>query len=293
MRVFVTGASGWIGSAVVPELQGAGHEVIGLARSAESASALEAAGAGVVRGDLRDLDLLASTAAGADAVVHLAFGHDFSRMDEAICDDRAVVDAVADALAGTGKALSIASGTPALSGRISTERDVAAPRTPAAARDDTAVHVAGLAERGIRSSVVRLPRSVHGAGERHGFVARLIDLARESGVAGIVGDGDARWPAVHVRDAARLFRLAIEQAEPGAILHAVGEEGVRTGDLAELIGERLGIPVATRPAADFGFLGVLLAIDQPASSVDTRRRLRWTPRGPFLLDDLAEVYGLP
>ncbi|WP_265447311.1 SDR family oxidoreductase [Flexivirga meconopsidis] len=287
MRVFVTGASGWIGSALVPELGAAGHQVVGLARSEAAATALTAQDVEVVRADMTDLAAMGDAARDADAVVHLAFNHDFSRMQESVAEDAALIAAFGDALEGSGKPFTIASGTPVIPGQIATERDRAAAGSPASGRDDNGYAVLALADRGIRSSVVRLPRSVHGAGEQHGFITRLVELARTSGVSGYVDDGSQRWPAVHVRDAATLFRLALERAEPGTMLHAVGDEGVRTREVAELIGAQLGRPVAARPPEDFGFLGALLSNDQPASAELTRRLLGWEPTHPSLTEDLA------
>ncbi|MFC4910028.1 SDR family oxidoreductase [Actinomadura gamaensis] len=288
MRVFVTGASGWIGSALVPELLGAGHEVVALARSEHTAAAVAEAGAEAVRGDLSDADTLRAAAADADGIVHLAFDHDFSRFAEATRTDAHVIETFCDALAGSAKPLVVTAGTPVVPGRVATERDDSAPDSPAAARDANARTALAAAGRGVRPSVVRLPRSVHGEGDRHGFVPRLIAIAREKGVSGQVGDGSARWPAVHVRDAAHLFRLALEKAPKGAVLQAVGDEGVRTHDIAEVIGRRLGVPVASVPAEEFGFLGPLLSVDQPASAELTREVTGWTPTRPGLLDDLAK-----
>ncbi|WP_428950089.1 SDR family oxidoreductase [Streptomyces sp. cg35] len=289
MRVFVTGASGWIGSTVVPELIGAGHQVLGLARSDSSAQAVAAMGAEVLRGDLDDLDTLRAGAADCDGVIHLAFGHDFTRFDDSVRADARAVEAFGAALEGTGKPLVIASGTPAMPGKVATEQDRPEfpPGSPMAGRAVTARAVLDLASRGVRSSVVGLPRTVHGEGDQ-GFVSWLIADAREKGSAGYVGDGSHRWPAVHVTDAGRLFRLAVEQAPAGSMLHATGDEGVAIGDIAEVIGRHLGLPRASRPAEDFGFLGSVLSIDQPASSTLTRELLDWRPAGPGLLEDLEK-----
>ncbi|NNG40454.1 SDR family oxidoreductase [Flexivirga sp. ID2601S] len=286
MRIFVTGASGWVGSALVPELQAAGHSVVGLARSGSAASSLADRDVEVVRADMTDLAAMSAAARDADAVIHLAFNHDFSHMQESVAEDAALIAAFGDALEGTGKALTIASGTPAIPGQVATEHDRAAAGTPASGRDDNGYAVLALADRGVRSSVVRLPRSVHGAGEQHGFISRLSELARTSSVSGYVADGTQRWPAVHVLDAAVLFRLAIEQAEPGTMLHAVGDEGVPTRQIAALLGAQLGVPTAERPAPDFGFLGGLLSIDQPASASWTREALGWEPTHPSLVEDI-------
>jgi len=286
MRVFVTGASGWIGSAVVPELLGAGHQVLGLARSDSSAAAIAAAGAEVLRGDLGDLDTLRAGAAGSDGVIHLAFIHDFSDFEASIGADRRAIETLGAALEGSGKPLVIASGTPAVPGRLAIEGDESASGSPAAARVANAHVALSMAAQGVRSSVVGLPRTVHGDGDRHGFIARLVGIARDSGVSGYIGDGSNRWPAVHVLDAAHLFRLAAEQAPAGSRLHAVGDEGVPIREIAEVIGRHLNLPTASVPAEDFGWLGHILAIDQPASSAQTRTLLGWQPVQPGLIEDL-------
>ncbi|WP_086839165.1 SDR family oxidoreductase [Amycolatopsis kentuckyensis] len=288
MRVFVTGASGWIGRALVPELLEAGHTVVGLARSDEAAAVVAAAGAEILRGDLTDLDVLRKGADGADGVVHLAFGHDFSRMDAAIRTDAAAVGAMTDVLAG--KPFAAASGTPMVPGRPSTERDDPVFPGVVAGRGDIARAVLATADRGVRASLVRLPRSVHGEGDAHGLIARLVALGREKGIAAYVGDGTQRWPAVHVLDAAQVFRLALEQAPAGAVLHAVGDEGVRIRDVAEVVGRRLDLPVTSVAAEELGFLGGILALDQPASSAETQESLGWRPTRPGLLDDLEQGY---
>ena len=286
MRVFVTGASGWIGSAVVPELLGAGHQVLGLARSDSSAAAIAAAGAEVLRGDLGDLDTLRAGAAGSDGVIHLAFIHDFSDFEASIAADRRAIETLGAALEGSGKPLVIASGTPAVPGRLAIEGDESASGSPAAARVANAHVALDMAARGVRSSVVGLPRTVHGDGDRHGFIARMVGIARDSGVSGYIGDGSNRWPAVHVLDTAHLFRLAVEQAPAGSRLHAVGDEGVPIREIAAVIGRHLNLPTASVPAEDFGWLGHILAIDQPASSAQTRALLGWQPVQPGLIEDL-------
>lgn len=286
MRVFVTGASGWIGSAVVPELIGAGHQVLGLARSDSSAAAVTAAGAEVLRGDLGDLEILRAGAAASDGVIHLAFTHDFTQFEAWVQAEGRAIETLGAALEGSGKPLVVASGTPAVPGRAATERDEPAPGGPVAGRGANAQTAAGMAARGVRSSVVRLPRSVHGEGDRHGLVARLIGIGRDKGVSGYVGDGSSRWPAVHVLDAAHLFRLAVEQAPAGSVLHAVADEGVPIREIAEVIGRRLNLPTASIPAEDLGFLGRILAVDQPASSALTRELLGWRPVQPGLIEDL-------
>ncbi|MEU7044779.1 SDR family oxidoreductase [Streptomyces varsoviensis] len=319
MRVFVTGASGWIGSAVVPELIGAGHEVVGLARSDASAAALADAGAKVRRGTLDDLDTLRDAAAESDGVIHLAFKHDIAfsdGFDVAADADRSAIDAFGEALAGSDRPFVIAGGLLGLApGRVATERDGQATgqeggqatgqgqgqatgqgqgqegdRGPAKRAVNAQVTV-GLAERGVRSSVVRLSPTVHGDGD-HGFLAQLVATAREKGVAGYVGDGANRWPAVHRSDAARLFRLALESAPAGSTLHGVAEEGAPIRDIADVIGRHLGLPTASIPPADapghFAWLAPLIALDSPASSTLTRDLLSWHPTGPTLLDDLDQ-----
>jgi nucleoside-diphosphate-sugar epimerase len=286
MRVFVTGASGWIGSAVVPELLGAGHQVLGLARSDDSAAAIAATGGEVLRGDLDDLDTLRAGAAGSDGVIHLAFIHDFTDIEASVTADRRAIETMGGALQGSSKPLVIASGTPSVPGRVATERDEPAPGSPMAGRAANARAALGMAARGVRSSVVGLPRTVHGDGDRHGFIARLVGIARDKGVSAYVGDGSNRWPAVHVLDAAHLFRLAVEQAPAGSRLHAVGDEGVPILAIAEVISRHLNVPTASVPAGDLGFLGHVLSVDQPASATLTRELLGWRPVEPGLIEDM-------
>jgi nucleoside-diphosphate-sugar epimerase len=283
MKVFVTGGSGWIGSAVVPELLGAGHEVAGLARSDASAQAVSAAGAEVVRGSLDDLDALRTGAEEADGVIHLAYIHDFARLEHSVAADEGAIRTFGDALAGSGRPLVIASGILGLApGRVGTERDTP---TTGSHREPAAALTLALAERDVRSAVVRLPPSVHGAGD-HGFLATLVGIARETGVSAYVGDGGTRWSAVHRDDAARLFRLAVESAPAGSVLHGVADVGVPVRELAAVIGRHLGLPVEPRPSEHFGWLGRFLALDGAASSVLTRELLGWEPAGPGLLADL-------
>lgn len=292
MRVFVTGASGWIGSAVVPELLDAGHHVTGLARSEASAAAVEAAGATPLRGGLDDLDLLRETAAASDAVVHLAFKHDVAfsgGFADAVGSDVAAVRALGEGLPDGGS-LAIAGGVLGLAvdGVPATERDTPSADSMAAGRQASTDVVLALAPR-VRSSVVRLSPTVHGEGDA-GFVPTLIAGARRRGVAGYLGEGSARWTAVHRSDAARLFRLAIEVAPAGSVLHAVDDEGVRIRDIAEVIGRHLDVPVrqvgADEAAEQFGFLAGFVQLDSPASSAITRELTGWSPSGPGLLEDL-------
>jgi len=300
MRVFVTGASGWIGSAVVPELIGGGHQVTGLARSDASAAALTAAGAQVHRGTLDDLDSLRDAAAASEGVIHLAFKHDiaFSGDFQGAADaDRRAVETFGDALAGSDRPFVIASGTLGLTpGRVATERDGHGPGPAVAAmgsgpltRLATAELVLSLASRGVRSSVMRLPPTVHGEGD-NGFMATLVGIARDKGVSGYIGDGSNRWPAVHRLDAAHLFRLALEEIPAGSVLHAVADEGVPIRDIAEVIGRHLDVPVVSVPADEasehFGWLAGFLAADNPVSSALTRELLGWQPIHPGLVDDL-------
>ena len=290
MRLLVTGASGWIGSASVQELLAAGHHVLGLARSDAAADKITALGAEVVRGSLDDLDGLRAATRRAEGVVHLGYNHDFSQMGAAAQTDRAALDTCAEVLAGTGGPLLIASGTLGLrSGSIGTEEDTPDPKVHP--RIANAAHAVALASRGIRSMVVRFAPTVHGAGGDHGFVATLARIAREQGVSACIGDGANRWPAVHRLDAARLVRLAIESAAPGSVVHAVAEEGIAARDIANALGAALGVPTRSIPAdqaqAHFGWIGMFFGADAPASNTLTRERLGWEPTGPGLLADIA------
>jgi nucleoside-diphosphate-sugar epimerase len=294
MRVFVTGASGHIGSALVPELLGNGHEVVGLARSDRSAAALEAAGAEAWRGDLDDLDGLRAAAAAADGVVHLAFKHEAMATGDylgAIADDLKAIEAMGTALEGTGKPFVGTGGTLMLAfggdkGRPGTEQDAVA----GGPRVDAENTVTGFADRGIRSSIIRLSPLVHSSLDHHGFAHALIGIARAKGVSGFVGDGANRWPAVHTLDAARLYLLALESAPAGSRLHGVADEGVPFRDIAEVIGRRLNLPAASIDSQDagehFGFLGALVGLDNPTSNALTRELLSWDPTHAGLLDDL-------
>lgn len=287
MLVFVTGASGGIGSAVTAELIAAGHQVIGLARSDAAAERILAAGATPLRGDFADPDSLRAGAEQADGVINLAFSNDFARLEQGIAEESQAVEALGAVLAGTGKPFVHAGGTPVVPGRVSTEADPNNTEGPVGGRGHNANTVIALADRGVRSSVVRLPRSVHLRGAAYGFCSVLIAAAQHNGVSAYVGDGSQRWPAVNRLDAARLFRIALEQAAPGAVLHAVADEGDTMRSLAEAIGEALQVPVAPAPAEQFGVLGTIFAVDQPSSSALTRERFGWQPEHPSLLDDLA------
>jgi nucleoside-diphosphate-sugar epimerase len=296
MRVFVTGASGHIGSAVVPELLAAGHQVVGLARSDSSADALTAAGAEALRGDLDDPDLLGNAASGADGVIHLAFKHEEMRSGDflaAIAADLSAIEAIGAALEGSGKPFVSTSGTlmltfAGITDRPGNEHDA----LEGGPRVDAENYVIGLAERGVRSSIVRLPPLVHSTLDHHGFGPTLIAIAREKGVSGYVGDGSNRWPAVHTLDAARVYRLALEEAAPGTRLHAVADEGVPFQEIAAAIGGGLGMPsesIAAEDAAEhFSFLGPFVSLDNRASSALTREWLGWEPAHPGLIADLKD-----
>jgi nucleoside-diphosphate-sugar epimerase len=290
MRILVTGASGWIGSASVRELISAGHHVLGLARNDESASKIAKLGAEVVRGSLDDLASLRSAASLAEGVVHLGYNHDFSQMAAAAQTDRAAIDAFADVLQGTGGPLLIASGTLGLApGRVGTEVDM--PSAGIHPRSANAAYTLGLADRGIRSMVVRFAPTLHGAGGDHGFVAVLARIAREKGISGYMGEGQNRWPAVTRLDAGKLVQLAIDKATPGSVLHAVAEEGVTTRNIATALGQFLDVPVESIPGdlahAHFDWLGMFFGADAPASSASTRSLLGWEPMQETLLEDIA------
>jgi nucleoside-diphosphate-sugar epimerase len=292
MRIFVTGATGFIGSATVPELLGAGHQVVGLARSDASADALVAAGAEVQRGELDDLDSLRQGADRSEGVIHLGYIHDFTQYEAAAQTDQRAIQALGQALEGSGHPLVIASGTAGLPpGRVSTEGDVPDPDHPMRARQAGAEMALAFGERGVRSSVVRLAPTVHGPGDQ-GFMAMVIATARDQGVSGFVGDGANRWPAVHRLDAGTLFRLAVEEAPAGSVLHGVADEGVSLRAVAEVIGRHLDLPVVSIAPEDafdhFGWLAALLGADIPASSQLTRQLLGWNPTHPGLLEDLDE-----
>ena len=288
MRIFVTGASGWIGSAVVPELIGAGHQVLGLARSDAAAQAVAGLGAEVLRGDLSDTDVLRTGALDSDGVIHLAFVVP-SVTEAATRTDAAAIEIFTESLAGSGKPLVISGATLVRPGRPATERDELVAAGPIAARITNMQAALAATGRGVRSVLVMLPRSVHGEGERHGFIPQLIALARAEGVSGYLGDGASRWPAVHVKDAASLYRLAIEQGPPGAVLNAVGDEGVPVREIAEVIGRHLNLPARSRPAAEYqGMLAHLLGTDMPASSTITQELMGWKPTHPGLIEDIEQ-----
>lgn len=294
MHIFLTGASGWIGSAVTPELLAAGHTVLGLARSDTAADAVAATGAEVLRGDVQDLDVLRAGAEKSDGVVHLAFRHDIAftgDFEAAARSNEQAIEAIGEVLAGSGRPFAIASGVAGVRpGAVATEDDRPEPFPGAGQRVISERTALALAERGVRSMSLRFAPTVHGAGD-NGFVAMIVAAARTHGAAAYLGDGANRWAAVHRGDAARLVRLAVEGAPAGSVLHAIGEEGVRIRDLAEAIGRRLGVPVTSlspeRAEEHFGFLTGFIGMDMPASSTLTRQLLDWEPTGPTLLEDVG------
>jgi nucleoside-diphosphate-sugar epimerase len=296
MRVFVTGASGFIGTPIVRELIDAGHQVLGLARSEASAASIAAAGARAHRGDLEDLESLRSGASVADGVIHLAFIHDFSKYVENCEIDRRAIEAIGGVLAGSDRPLIVTAGTAMLTpGRSGTEDDAPVPSSagvPRSASEEAAISVTA---KGVRASIIRLPPSVHDM-IKMGLVSMLIALAREKRISAFVGDGTNRWPAVHRLDAAHVFTLALEKGTAGARYHAVAEEGVPLKDIAEVIGRRLNVPVvaqsAEEAAAHFGWLAFFMGVDSPASSVQTQQRLGWRPSQPGLLADLEHARDL-
>ncbi|MEO7015910.1 MAG: SDR family oxidoreductase, partial [Leifsonia sp.] len=290
MRVFVTGASGWIGSAVVPELLAAGHDVVGLARSESSAKALQTAGAQVRRGDLDDLEGLRAAAEDSDGVIHLGYKHDFSDMAGAARTERAVIETLASALVGSERPLLFASGVArVVPGGVLTEADPSPFSGADSPRGGAEQLALSYADRGVRPVALRFAPTVHGDGD-YGFMSTLVCIAREKRASGFVGDGVNRWPAVHRLDAARMVALALEKAPAGTAVHAVSEEGVATREIADVIGRHLDVPVvsvAPEEAADhFGWIGAFFSLDIRATSTLTQELLGWTPTHPGLLDDL-------
>ena len=286
MRVFITGATGWVGSVVVRELVDAGHRVTGLARSDDKAAALAATGAEVLRGTLDDLDMLHDAAAAADAVIHTAFNHDFSRFVENCEQDRRAIEAMGNALVGSDRPLLVTSGVALLApGRVATEADVP-PANPSIPRKSEAIARA-LAEQGVRATTLRLSPSVHGLGD-HGFIPILIGLAREKGVSAYLGEGLNRWPGVHRLDAGRLYRLVLEHGATEPVYHGVADEGVPFKAIAGVIGRRLGLPVEPREPGHFGWFAGFAGADMPASSARTQSLLGWQPTGPDLLTDIDQ-----
>ncbi|MBV8674148.1 MAG: SDR family oxidoreductase [Acidobacteriaceae bacterium] len=291
MRVFVTGATGFVGSAVVRDLLDHGHQVLGLVRDDAKAESLKSAGAQVHRGDLEDLESLGSGAAGADAVIHTAFRHDFTNYLPAAELDRRAIETLGAALAGSDRPLIVTSGSLLLDrkGPVGTEGDGTVPNFPRKSEEAALATVKG----GTNASIVRLPPSVHDKGD-HGFVPMLINVAKQKGASAYVGDGSNRWPAVHRIDAAALYRLAIEKPAAGARYHAIGDQAVPFREIAEVIGRRLNLPVISIPAEEteehFGWIGRFIGIDGPASSEQTRKKLGWEPQHPGLLADMEAHY---
>ena len=291
MHVFITGGTGLIGSAVVAELLANGHTVLGLARSDASARALESAGAETLRGDLADLDALRRGVADSDGAIHLAFSHDFTSPEAlagAVAEESSALATLGEGLLGSDRPLVTVAGTPPVAGRVSTETDPLPTDGPVGGRSRSFMAVLDLASRGVRSSAVRMPRTVHNHGNG-GFAGMLTQIARRTGVSGYPGDGTQRWPAVHALDAAVLFRLALERADAGTSWHAVADEGDAVRDIAAVIGRRLSLPVEAVPTETYGPLGPIFATDQPSSSAHTRQALGWEPTHPSLLEDLENI----
>ena len=291
MHVFVTGGTGTIGFPVVAELLGNGHTVLALARSDGAEQILKDAGAEVLRGGLADLDVLRTGVAQSDGVIQLAFGHDYSSAEAvaaSVAEEGAALATLGQELIGSDRPIVTVSGTPWVPGRASTEADPVPTDGPVGGRGRSVNALLELAARGVRSTAVRMPRTVHNEG-KGGFAGLLTDLARRSGVSGYPGDGTQRWPAVHALDAAVLFRLALESAPAATAWHAVADEGDAVRDIATVIGRRLGLPVESLPQENFGPFGPIFAMDQPASSAHTRDALGWQPTHPGLLDDLENL----
>jgi len=291
MHVFVTGGTGLIGSAVVAELLAHGHTVVALARSDASALAAEAAGADTLRGELADLDSLRTGAGQADGVIHLAFANDFTSPEalaQAVAEESAALATLGQALIGSDRPFVTVSGTPPVPGRVSTESDPLPTDGPVGGRGRAVTAVLGLASSGVRTTAVRLPRTVHNQGQG-GFAGLLTTIARRSGVSGYPGDGTQRWPGVHALDAAVLFRLALELAPAGTSWHAVADEGDAVRDIAAVIARRLGLPLEAVPQTTYGPLGPIFATDQPSSSTHTRKALGWEPTHLSLLEDLENI----
>jgi nucleoside-diphosphate-sugar epimerase len=290
MRVFVTGASGWVGSAVVGDLLAAGHQVLGLARSDEGAKKVQALGAEVLRGTLDDLAVLRKGAAWSEGVIHTAFNHDFSKLAENSEQERRAIEAIGETLEDSGHSFIVTSGVALLTpGRVTTEDDASRPPTQAFSRAPE-LTAGAFASRGVRVAAVRLAPTVHGIGD-NGFVPRLATIARDKGVSVYVGEGRNRWPAVHRLDAARVYRLALEHGASGGPFHAIAEEGIALKDIAEAIGRGLNIPVVSKTPEQatehFGWFAQFAGIDCPSSSARTRATLGWTPTHPRLLEDMA------
>jgi nucleoside-diphosphate-sugar epimerase len=294
MRVFVTGASGWIGSAVIPELLAEGHSVVGLARSDRSAAAVSAAGADVLRGSLDDVDSLRSGARDSDGVIHLAFKHDFANFAASGITERAAIEAMTDTLEGSDRPFLFASGVAMLApGRVATERDMSPMVGPDSPRGGAEVLALSYATRGVRPVGLRFAPTVHGEGD-HGFISTIVGVAREKGVSAYIADGANRWPAVNRLDAAHMIALALEKAPAGSVVHGVAEEGIATREIAEVIGRELELPVVSIAPEDamehFGWIGMFFGVDTPASSTITQELLGWTPTHPGLIEDLEAGY---
>jgi nucleoside-diphosphate-sugar epimerase len=286
MRIFITGVGGFVGSTLTQELLANGHQVVGLARSDGAAAKAAGLGAEIVRGSLGDLDLLRETASRADGVAHLAFSNDFSNIEAGVKEDGEAIAAIGEALVGSGKPFVVTGGSAVVPGQVATESDESLLLGPLSGRITNIKAALALADQDVRSSTVGLPRSVHGTGGNFGLVSILVAVARGKGVSGYPGDGSNRWPAVHVKDAARLYRLALEQGPAGSRLHAVAEEGIALKAIAEALGTFLNLPTASVAPEEFGPIGPMFAIDQPASATRTRELLGWEPTEIGLIEDI-------